>query len=235
MAAEVFVEYRRAAHEAFVIEIPLLCTDAVGPNDSVGRCARARGHVHTTGTNLGPDAGWDFLQPGHRQQALRRLQHERPYFVTLAIPAEPWMFSSVALSSRDRHQQQLQALTTSTRFALRIARLQLGGGRHFVIEHPPGSIFWRLPGVRTLISDPRCHGFSIDLGRCGSQTQAHGRARLPVTQLLTSSQAVVCQFRGEAGKVSGVQAGRELKIYPRAFCQRLAAAMEEELTWKPDG
>ena len=138
MAAEVFVEYRRAAHEAFVIEIPLLCTDAVGPNDSVGRCARARGHVHTTGTNLGPDAGWDFLQPGHRQQALRRLQHERPYFVTLAIPAEPWMFSSVALSSRDRHQQQLQALTTSTRFALRIARLQLGGGETLRDRTPAG-------------------------------------------------------------------------------------------------
>ena len=66
------------------------------------------------------------------------------------------MFSSVALSSRDLQQQQLQALTASTRFALRIARLQLGETLR------DGSIFWRLSGVPTLISDSRCRDFSVD-------------------------------------------------------------------------
>ncbi|CAE7211399.1 ABCB25 [Symbiodinium natans] len=57
MLTEVAMQYRKAIHDAFVMEIPLLCTDAVGFNDSVGRCARTRGHI--TGANLGPEAGWD--------------------------------------------------------------------------------------------------------------------------------------------------------------------------------
>ena len=227
MNAEHHGLYRRGMHETFVMEIPLLCSDVLGYNTSVGQCARTRGH--TTGTTLGPDAGWDFMVPAQRLAALKLLQNKNPYFVVMSVPSAPWMFSSVALSSRDRQRQLQQQLTTQIRFASRVARLQLGGGRHFVIEHPPASALWRLPGVRSLAADPRCRLFSIDLGRFGTKTLGGERLRLPWTRLLTSSQAVVHEF-GPV-RCDGPPPRRpfmEIRAFPKGFTDRLVAAMEEE-------
>ena len=227
MNAEHHGLYRKGVRETFVMEIPLLCSDVLGYNTSVGRCARTRGH--TTGTALGPDAGWDFLVPAQRQAALKLLQKEKPYFVVMSVPSAPWMFSSVALSSRDRQRQLQQQLATQNRFATRVARLRLGGGRHFVIEHPPASALWRLPGVRSLAADPRCRQFSLDLGRFGTKTLGGERLRLAWTRLLTSSQAVVHEF-GPV-RCDGPPPRRpfvEIRAFPKGFTDRLVAAMEEE-------
>ena len=88
-------------------EIPLLCTDGLGVNNSVGRCARAPGH--TTGVDFTLDSGWDFGQAAHRAAAIRLLQKGKPYFLVLPVPSEPWMFFSSMTTSRDLRRQRLHA------------------------------------------------------------------------------------------------------------------------------
>ena len=209
-----------------MVEIPLLCADGLGVNTSVGRAARARGH--TTGRALTLDAGWDFSRPEHRQRALRQLQRDKPYFLVLPVPLEPWMQASVLHVSRDRRRQQLQSILPSLRFALRLARLQLGGGRHFVFEHPPNSSIWRLPGVRALLADPRCRSLTVDLGKFGSTSQGGARKQCPPTRLLTSSQAVVSNL---LGGVSKDRAEPNNLGYPKAFADKLVQAFEPEFDY----
>ncbi|CAE7503333.1 RE2, partial [Symbiodinium sp. CCMP2456] len=100
--------------------------------------------------------------------------------------------------------------------------------RHFVLEHPPGSVLWRLPGVRALAADPRCRQFSLDLGRFGSQMTNGTRLRLPWTRLVTSSQAVVHEFRRDRVDGQPPKLQLDVRAFPKHFSERLVAAMEDE-------
>ncbi|CAE7234040.1 pol [Symbiodinium sp. CCMP2456] len=101
-------------------------------------------------------------------------------------------------------------------------------GWHFVLEHPPGSVLWRLPGVRALAADPRCRQFSLDLGRFGSKTADGMRLRLPWTRLVTSSQAVVHEFRRDRVDGQPPRLQLDVRAFPKHFSERLVAAMEDE-------
>ena len=142
------------------------------------------------------------------------------------------MQASVLHVSRDRRRQQLQSILPSLRFALRLARLQLGGGRHFVFEHPPNSSIWRLPGVRALLADPRCRSLTVDLGKFGSTSQGGTRKHYPPTRLVTSSQAVVSNLLGFRAGMSKDRAEPNNLGYPKAFADKLVQAFEQEFDYE---
>ena len=63
MISEFYAEQRCGMNEAFVMEIPMLCSEAYSDTEPVVRAARVRGH--TTGSTLTLGTGWDFSKRDH--------------------------------------------------------------------------------------------------------------------------------------------------------------------------
>ncbi|CAE7780296.1 tenm3, partial [Symbiodinium necroappetens] len=199
MLADHFLDYKRAQHEVFVMEIPLVVAEAVGAVDKISQCARVRGH-----TAAGPwtsEAGWDLLHRDARLRALRALRHDRPYFLVLTAPTPSWVPKARLNYSNDQLRPHRLADLTLLNFVARLAREQIKGGRLFVFRLPAASAAWRAPALRRLRQRAGVFCFSLAGHR-----------------LLTSSQAVVSQFLDkDAVRASSTTASGFGKYLVQAF------------------
>ena len=120
MEIEYWATRKRATHEAFVMEIPLLCSEIYSDTEPVVHAARRRGH--STGTTLTLSTGWDFRLRAHRQAAIQIVRREQPYFLVLAFPCGPWSPLQNLSTPPDRLRELRQQSAPLVNFAARLAR-----------------------------------------------------------------------------------------------------------------
>ena len=165
--------------------------------EQVKKQAQKRGHATMKSMTL--STGYDFMKPAHQRAALEEIRQERPYAQVVAFPCGPWS-PLHQLRSRDRHRVMLlrwrrRKHRRLVRFAVQIAREQLAGGRHFVLENPSCSLAWRkVPELQALMQEPGVFLCETDQCRYGL-TGPHGGLHRKRTWLLTSSEEVAKTFQ----------------------------------------
>ena len=229
--------YMKGIHDAFIMEIPVVCSEAYSDTEPVVRAARSRGH--TTGTTMTLDKGWNFEIRAHRQMAIELVKKEKPYFLVIAFPCGPWSplqnLSSLPAAVAIRQEKAMPLVT----FACRLARLQMDAGRHFVMENPLGSRAWTTPPLLSLRRDLRTREVSVDMCRFDLRGPLGLRHKKP-TRILTSSQSVRsallgCRCTGKhrhEPTMGGAAVTTAAGHYTRKFAEKLVVAFEAEFDFE---
>ena len=136
--------------------------------------------------------GWDFLDPRHREAALKLIRRSKPYVLILAFPYNVWSLLQNLNPTADLQAKRKQAEVLVI-LAIEAALLHLRGGRRFLIENPATSAAWNLDAVL----DFRNHSdvLEVVLDMCRFGLKGHGgELHKKAPRFLTSSQALVSAF-----------------------------------------
>ena len=129
-----------------------LVSEVYTTSQNVMREAERRGHK--VGPAMSLDNGWNFLLAEHRSRAMKVLEEEKPYCVVLAFPCGPFSplqyLNTRGLTSLDQRQADGLVLME---FAIEVAKLQMKGGRHFIMENPLPSLAWKTLPMQKFIEE----------------------------------------------------------------------------------
>ena len=104
---------------------------------------------------FGLDTGWDFDDPQHRRELLRRLRDEQPDEAWLAPTCGPWsQMQNLAARSADQ-QEALHELRqwhhdVHLGFVRTIYLQQIDNGRHAHLEQPAFALSWKTQALKSL-------------------------------------------------------------------------------------
>ena len=237
--ADQALSYVRIYHNNEAERQPLV-SEVFTDTEPVSREASRRGHRVGTTMSL-PE--YDFYKKDDRDEAVRTICLEKPYGVILAFPCTVWSplqnltlsklkGTLYALKLKRRRRRDLQLI----RHAVRVARLQMACGRHFVIENPARSAAWsQCRELVRLRHDPDVHEVVFDQCRFGLKGP-WGRYHQKRTMIISSSVEVInrltnmlCQQDHDHEYVMG---GHEVTTkaghYPRSLAKALVDGLQEE-------
>ena len=104
---------------------------------------------------FGLDTNWDFDNPSHRRELLRRLRDEAPDEVLLSPTCGPWSQMQNLAAQTDDQRAALQELRqwhhdVHLTFVKSIYLHQLDSGRHAHLEQPAYALSWRTQSLKSL-------------------------------------------------------------------------------------
>ena len=202
--------------------------------------AMRRGHV--VGSAMSLENGWNFLRRRDREEALRRLQKEKPYCVVLAFPCGSFSpLQYLNSKSRMTWPSRMSSGRILMNFALQVARQQLREGRHCILENPRPSLAWKEPEMRRFIEEDVYEAIfdQCRFGLKGPTGQLHKKA----TQVVSSSPSVTSLLHDVRCKrdhehmavIGGAKITSPAGVYPlplaRAMVRGLEAQFEKD--YKP--
>jgi hypothetical protein len=127
------------------------------------------------------------------------------------------------------------------KFAIELAKIQLAGKRHFLMENPGPSEAWKLPEMIKFLEEHFIHVARFDQCRFGlrspgSQQPIRKRTRLlhNVPQLCQAFGGAFCQctvpHRRIEGSENGVQLSSFCETYPPLMVETMLAAIRAEVS-----
>ena len=204
--------------------------------EPVAREASKRGHA--TMQSMSPEVGWNFYDRTAREDALTRIDEEKPFCLILAFPCADWRSAQCVDEGTSRLLSARAKSKILVDFAVTVAERQLAAGRHFVVENPTTSRAWKL--VRRLSKlASRKTMYSANFEQCmlGAKTSS-GQPTRKGTRFLTSSREVMlafqrhrCDRQHEHVWLHGREATNSA-VYPRKMASELVSAIERQ--WSID-
>ncbi|CAK9083939.1 unnamed protein product [Durusdinium trenchii] len=186
------MEMRDAMNETFAVELrmPTFLTEVYTDTEPVAQATRRHGLVAGESLTLG--TGWDFRLPDHCKAALAWMKRVKPYVVVLAFPCGAWSQLLALNASVDLDRLRSEAFELVF-FAIEVARLQLRGGRHYLMENPRSSMAWKLEIMEDFVQSTGALEVVVDMCRFGLRAP-DGELHKKATKLVTSMQALVSAF-----------------------------------------
>ena len=225
-----------AMNETFVTSLTFpnpLVSEIYTHSQNVMKEAQRRGHG--VGTAMSLETGWDFRKYMHRKMAYEMIKKEQPFLLVLAFPCGPWspltrLNPSLDLPHRRREGRVL------LQFALRLARLQKQGNRHYILENPLPSMAWTLPEMEKAILDLEAFEAIFDQCRLGLRDRNNGLPHRKSTRILTSSSEVASLLDGLRCKrdhihspvIGGSKITAAAGIYPAGLVRRMLDGIEKQ-------
>lgn len=185
-------EMRGHMNEAFTLELDLtpFVTEVYTDTEPIARAAQRVGLIAGQSLTLG--SGWDFKDSRHREAAIKLIKKIKPFSLIIAFPCGVWSPLQNLSPGLDLEARRVEAKDLVI-FALTLAKLQMAGKRHFLIENPLPSAAWRLPEVQEFMMKSSVLSVVIDMCRFNLRGP-DGLLRKKATRLLTSSQVLVSQM-----------------------------------------
>ena len=134
---------------------------------------------------------WDLSCPKHAEEAFRLVARDKPRLVVLSPPCTKFSSLWFLMKKAMPREEWLHAVRM-VNVAVKIAEIQLDGGRHFVFEHPLTASSWKLPSLKRLRARAGVHETSLHMCAFGLTSQdacGEALAKKP-TRILTSSSAI---------------------------------------------
>ena len=211
-----------------------LVSEVYTTSQNVMREAERRGHK--VGPAMSLDNGWNFLLAEHRSRAMKVLEEEKPYCVVLAFPCGPFSplqyLNTRGLTSLDQRQADGLVLME---FAIEVAKLQMKGGRHFIMENPLPSLAWKTLPMQKFIEE---HNVEIAVfDQCQFNLRSlSGELHRKSTQLVSSSPRVIALLDGLRCKrdhshqpvLGGSKITAHAGIYPKPLARALVKGIMEQ-------
>ena len=191
-----FQTMENGINEAFISSISLetqpLVTEVFTTTERVQREAERRGHA--TGTAMSLETGWNFLLPEHRERAKEVVRKEKPYFLMIAFPCNPWSALLRLNSAVDLDRIRGEGLEL-VKFSLELAQLQLEGGRHYALENPLTSEAWKIEEMKKFLNETTY--FEAIFDQCQFNLRGRsGHLHKKATKIVSSSGALRDELHG---------------------------------------
>ena len=195
------------------------------------------------GASLDLVTGWDFNRAAHRQASLDLIRRLTPALVVLSPPCT--VFSQLrALTNYKRNQKDVRREEAEGRahveHAVRIALIQLSGGRGFVFEHPLLAKSWTTTSLEELKQHPEVKAVALDMCRFGLQTPDSSRTRMmpakKPTLILTNIQEIAdalnrrCQgHHAQHQPLVGDRRANNAAVYPQPFVDEILKELRKRI------
>ena len=163
-------------------------------------CKRARERGLTGGWSLDwmhtdpiTGAKWDLRDPDAQERIVKMIYRDRPELLILSPPCTLFsMLQNLAEHPETRCPKLWQEAVGMVDFAVRLCRIQLKSGRHFIFEHPLSASSWRRTTLRELQEEDGVFEAKTHMCAFGmtSRDQDGEGAVLKPTKFLTSSQTI---------------------------------------------
>ena len=159
--------------------------------ERVNKVAKERGMA--TGLSLDLTTGWNFDKQEDKDLAEKYIREQKPLFV-IGSPMCTMFSQLQALNKKwnekraEEYEARLRKAEAHMRFAVKMYRIQMEGGRYFVHEHPAGATSWRLPIIRKLWAEDGVRAVVADqceFGLVGKDEWGTAPAKKP-TRFLTN-------------------------------------------------
>ena len=233
-------------NEAFIssvsLEPPPLVSEIFTTTQRVQKEAERRGH--STGTAMSLETGWNFLLPEHRERAKEVVREEKPFFLMIAFPCNPWSALLRLNSAVDLERIRADGLVL-VKFSLELAEIQIEGGRHYALENPLTSEAWRTPEMEKFFNEHRY--FEAIFDQCQFNLRGRsGHLHKKATKVISSSGALRDELDGRRclrdhqhePVIGGSSVTRPAGHYPSKLARCLVKGMEvqfdEEMNKKHD-
>lgn len=196
--------------------------------------AERRGHK--VGSAMSLENGWNFLLAEHRHRALQVLDEEKPYCVVLAFPCGPWsplqFLNAKGNATLDQRRADGMVLME---FAIEVAKHQMAGGRHFVMENPLPSLAWKTLPMQKFIEENNVEIATFDQCRFNLRSLL-GELHKKPTQMVSSSPRVIALLHGlrckrdhsHAPVLGGSKITAHAGIYPKPLARALVSGIMEQ-------
>ena len=178
---------------------------------------------------------WDLTSRSDQDAAFEMLRRDKPHTVILCPPCTKFC-ALLRLSRTQVDRREWLDAVRMVNVAVKMAEIQLDGGRHFVFEHPLTASSWRLPSLQRLrrragVLETVIH--QCRYGLVSEDREGLAPAKKP-TRLLTSSTAIrdeLC-LRCDGGHrhvqlISGRPAAAQ--TYPPGLCEAIVRGVVTEL------
>ncbi len=197
--------------------------------------AEKRGH--RVGTPISWETGYDLRKALDQKAALKIVEKEEPYCLVIAFPCGPFSPLQNLNPNTDpvRLQEKLKDGRALLKFAVKLARLQHKGGRHFILENPLPSAAWKEPELRDLIEELDCFIAELDQCRFGL-VSLRGFPHKKPTRLATSSPSVANKLHGRRclrqhehdPVLGGVKVTSRAGHYPGLLAKAMVLGLESQ-------
>lgn len=170
-------DMRKATQEIFAVELQFpstFVTEVYTDTEPVAKATRRRGLI--AGESLTLDTGWDFRDKEHQQKGLDHLNRVKPYVAVLAFPCGPWSQLQALNPAFDLERMRAEAHELVS-YAIQVAKLQLKGRRHYVMENPKGSLVWKLSIMEAFVESTGALEVTVDMCRFNLQAPRANCAR----------------------------------------------------------
>ena len=172
-----------------------------------------------------------------QKAALKIVEKEEPYCLVIAFPCGPFSPLQNLNPNTDpvRLQEKLKDGRALLKFAVKLARLQHKGGRHFILENPLPSAAWKEPELRDLIEELDCFIAELDQCRFGL-VSLRGFPHKKPTRLATSSPSVANKLHGRRclrqhehdPVLGGVKVTSRAGHYPGLLAKAMVLGLESQ-------
>ncbi|CAJ1437918.1 unnamed protein product [Effrenium voratum] len=195
------------------------------------------------GASLDLVTGWDFNRADHRQASLDLIRRLRPALVVLSPPCT--VFSQLrALTNYKRNPRDVRREEAEGRahveHAVRIAWIQISGGRGFLFEHPLRAKSWTTTSLEELKEYPEVKAVTLDMCRFGLQTPDSSRTRMmpakKPTLIITNIPEIAsalnrrCQGHHEEHQLLvGDRRANNAAVYPQPFVDEILKALRKHI------
>ena len=178
---------------------------------------------------------WDLTRRADQDTAFDMIRKDKPHTIVLCPPCTRFC-ALLRLSRTQVDRQEWVKAVQMVNVAVKMAEMQVAGGRHFVFEHPLTASSWRLPSLRRF--RPRAGVYETVLHQCMYGLVSEDRAGVAPakkpTRILTSSLAIRDQLslrcdgsHRHVQLISGRPAAAQ--TYPPELCEAIVHGVEIEL------
>ena len=226
----------KGLNETFVCAVELgempLVAEVFTSTQRVQKEAMKRGH--RVGTPMSLETGFDFLREDHRIRAKEMVKKEKPFFLVIAFPCNPWSALLRLNKAVDLNRLRGDGLIL-VRFAIELAELQLAGGRHYLLENPRTSEAWQLAEMKKFVNEQLSYEALFDQCRFNLRGQS-GLLHKKATKVISSSSAVRDELHDRRclrdhlheQVIGGSRVTRPAGHYPGELAKSMVKGMEKQ-------
>ncbi|CAJ1392757.1 unnamed protein product [Effrenium voratum] len=191
------------------------------------------------GASLDLVTGWDFNRADRRQASLDLIRRLRPALVVLSPPCTVFSQLRALTNYRDVRREEAEG-RAHVEHAVRIAWIQISGGRGFLFEHPLRAKSWTTTSLEELKEHPEVKAVTLDMCRFGLQTPDSSRTRMmpakKPTLIITNIPEIAsalnrrCQGHHEEHQLLvGDRRANNAAVYPQPFVDEILKALRKHI------
>ncbi|CAL1132431.1 unnamed protein product, partial [Cladocopium goreaui] len=209
-------------------------TEVYTSAENVMKEARKRGH--NVGQSMSLETGWNFLDANDRFKAYNKIRDEKPFCVVLAFPCNGFSPLQRLNGLHPERKAERRAIGRELmKFALEIAELQIGEGRHVILENPRGSEAWNEPEMLSFLEENELYAAIFDQCRFGLKSLSGWLHKKP-TRVVSSSSDVAAELDGvtcmrnhlHAPVLGGSHVTARAGIYPKPLARAMVRGLEKQ-------
>ena len=186
-----------------------------------------------SGHNFDIITGTDLTNPATQRKVCEYVQLVKPLVIVMAPICAPYspLGRLNQVINQDAWHRSLSVASPIAKLCGVLAKIQLEGNRHFLVEQPVGSTLFQVQPWPAVVKDSR--SLSLTFDQCQVGQTAFGYPAKKHTELIASARELLEPFVGKTcpgdheHRILTGAAASQAQRWPAEMCQRIAFGIEQ--------